>query len=256
MDVTPVFVSEEIVVARGDTTYAVEVRGVATFSVPHDGATIALLRREPDVTDELVEIVRAHYVAPRVHQLRGLPTLHAGVATRGDRAVALLGLSGAGKSTLASHLAIGGAFLGDDALLLRARPGGFDALPSSGHARLRAGSARHFGAAEVEGAPWDRFVQRFDGAEASPLARLYLLDEAPEIAITALPTRDGLLALARFVHRLDPTEPRLLARELGLLEALARSPGVRRLAFPRRFDALDEVAAAVDRDLASEVLAP
>lgn len=245
----PVFESEELIVERLEAGYLVTVRGVASFHVASDGSGLELRDRGAAVSDELVDIARTHWILPRLHQLRGLPTLHGSAVCRGDGACVFLGMSGAGKSTLATFLSDGGALLADDAILLRRHRGKFVVMPTASHTRLRDGSADRFGATFREASPWSRFLMPLPQANEARLARMYCIDSAPNVFLRRIRGREALLELTRFVHRLDPSEPRLLTRELELLESLSQTVPIARLGLPADFAALPDVRALIDHDL-------
>ena len=87
---------------------------------------------------------------------------------------------------------------------------------------------------------------------ARPLTRLYLLETADDVGITHLRQRDALLGLASQLHRIDAVDPALLAAEVDFLADLVEKVGIAKLRYPRRFDALGEVAEAIAADLQTD----
>src|SRR5205814_1744430 len=86
---------------------------------------------------DVVTALIAGAVCAVVHELRGVPCLHASAVALGDRALALMAAPGTGKSSLAAQLvSAGGALLCDDIVPLQLGPGGGRVVPGYPQVRL------------------------------------------------------------------------------------------------------------------------
>lgn len=152
---------------------------------------------------------------------RGGFPLHAGAVRVGGVAVAFTGVSGAGKSTLVAHARQQGlTVLTDDICALEARPDATWAYPGFPRVKLWRDSL-----GSVDHAPEElvRDAKRLDKFHIPlrdefvrtplPLAHVYCLSDAEEIAIEPMSRLAGIASLARNLYR-----PRLVER-LGLLGA-------------------------------------
>lgn len=236
----------EISVQRTAGGYVVSAFSRVSFVVSADGLTIVAEGPEAD-SDDAADLLE-HYVRPLTHQLFGRPSFHASAVAFGSRAVGFLGRSGLGKSTLATMLAERGAdFVCDDALVITEGPG-HHVLPASPRAHLRATSLGALLDPErATKAFCDKTEVRFRPIEKPPsLVALFVLGPgSEEVAIHAFSRRDAIAEIAVHLHRLDPTDAALLAKEFTFLEGLASDVLVARLDYPRDFQAIDAVREAI-----------
>lgn len=245
--------SIELLVRRTTRGYEIDGQDVARIHVPLDDAGEIIVRTfAPELSDAAADLL-THYILPHLRQLRGMPAIHASAVAIDGRVVGFMGRSGMGKSTLATSFRGRGAFVTDDALLLDPQEDRVIATPLRPSVRLRddsiASIAPDAGARELGG---KREVELEGPGGPLPLARLYALDLADQVEITPITQRDALLTLATHLHRIDPTDQTLLAREVDFLEAIARRVRVARLAFPRRYEILPDVRRAILDDIAPQ----
>jgi hypothetical protein len=217
--------------------YRLEVAGVGTFTVSADGSAVTQTEAAPEATEDVVVETALGPALILALALQGTYCLHAGAATYAGRAVAVAGESGRGKSTLAAFLGEqGGAGwrpLADDVLPFEHGAEGVDALP-------------HFPQLKL---PPDR-QPALGQPERLPLAALYVLAEpADEVALEPLSPRDAALALVRHTVASRLFAPELLARHLQFCGEVARRVKVRRVHYPRRWEALAGVQELIESDV-------
>jgi len=223
----------------GPGKIAVRIEGIATFSVTGNGRSVELVEAEDSAALELVEEAILGPPLLLALALQGVTCLHAGAVATEDGVVAFLGRSGAGKSTLAAFLnreVAGWQRCADDLLPMDEGPDGIDALP-------------HFPQPKL---PPER---QWCGQkpERLPLRALYVLGEEalPGSGVTtesmSVSNATAEVLQNSAVWTLFP--PELMDRHLAVCARIAETVPVRRLAYPRRFEILPEVAAAIRADL-------
>ncbi len=228
--------------------YLVRSPGIADFFFDEAGQSVRV-RPLPAVSAALVGEVLERQILPGLHQLAGSPALHASAVSSPGGTIAFVGPSGAGKSTLAALLSSTWPLVADDFLPLQNGPDHVLALPSAGWVRLGEASRAGLGA---EGVPsWGKTaVVRPSDSEPRPLVRIYALDTASEdVTIEPMSRREGFMALASQLHRIDPKDAGLLGAEVGFVEEVLARTRVMRLRYPRRFDVAAEVLEAIRRNL-------
>ncbi|MDE2406733.1 MAG: hypothetical protein KGL91_02590 [Xanthomonadaceae bacterium] len=242
---------------RADGGFLLRFHGIADFVVdPSTSAVECVPVRDADVA---WQGIYEQQVQPLLLSLRGEQVFHGGAIAVGDAAVAFLAPSGAGKSTLTTAFAKRGyAFLSDDCLHLDFAQPRIHVHPHAAHVRLWEDSVAALGEGRsvyVEGSPKPRLEAATDLPHcdrALPLARVYLLGEgkvdAP--AIETLSPSQALIGLAANAFVLDIKNPSVLKRNLAAGARLVREVPLRRLDYPRRYDALESVVAAVLADVA------
>lgn len=169
---------------------------------------------------------------------RGVFCLHAGSVRRGREAVAFLGPSGAGKSTLARAAPRAGGWerIGDDLLPVVLSGSGADALPRFPQLKL------------PEEAQWGLGRQG-----RIPLRAAYEVRTRPpakdvEVAVTATDGREGLLRLLRFTVAARLFDRTMTERHLAFCDSLAGRVRVGEFSYPRSFEALPAVYAALEME--------
>lgn len=231
--------------------------GIADYLIAVDGSEVWCTPVE-DAGDAWLGLYEQQ-VQPLLLSLRGEQVFHGGAVQVGDEAIAFLAPSGTGKSTLTTAFARRGhAFLSDDCLHLDFAQPRIHVHPHAAHVRLWEDSVAALGegcSVHVKGSPKPRLEAAADLPHcdrALPLARVYLLGEgkvdAP--AIETLSPSQALIGLAANAFVLDIKNPAVLKRNLAAGARLVREVPLRRLAYPRRYDALDSVVAAVLADAA------
>lgn len=240
--------------ARDEGGYRLGVPRRATFSIDRAG-TVVRCRPEGDLPPETLEHLLVDQVLPRVTTLRGRLTLHAGAVADSAGAVAFLGESGAGKSTLcAACVRRGATLVGDDGIVIRPTgSGGSEIVPTYPGLRLFPEPAARLLAAidgprvahdtakrRVRFAPADRLFE----PGAWPLRAVYLLDPDGRLdgpSIEDMPARERFMALAAATLHLHLDDPGAARDLFEAVSRLVASVPVRRLRYPRRYEALPEV---------------
>jgi hypothetical protein len=241
-------------VGRVTNGYLVRSHGLADFLVSADGSTVSVAAEE-GVDHREVEDAFEQQVLPGIHQLAGCPALHASAVSCDEGIVAFTGPSLAGKSTLAALLSREGTtkqwkLVSDDHLPLMVSGTQVLALPSSGWVRLREGTVDGI----KETGTWRGgkvAVDRPRESEPRVLRRVYVIGEpADAVTLTPVSKRDGALALAGQLFRLDHTSPLLLTNELDFVESVSARVPTRQLRYPRDFGGIAAVEQRILQDLA------
>lgn len=212
----------------------------------------------PDTTPDHFESLFQHGVLPLVGDHLGGLFLHGSAVAVDGQAIAFLGLSRGGKTTLAGAFAKAGyPFLTEDVIELV--PAGEAYLLQPKHSRLRlfVDSAswlleREFADAEDD----DKHSLAAGDAlpfshEAAPLARIYVLgrDHQAPLAITPF---QGTVALAELLPHsfvLDVEDKPRLRAHFGRIGELSERIACRALDYPRRYEELPDVIAAILADI-------
>jgi len=192
---------------------------------------------------------------------RGLEPLHATAVVVRDGAVGFLGDCGRGKSTLgAAFVSAGYRLLTDDLLVLRDDNGTL--LAAAGPARLKLfrGPARRVLGRGARGTPMNDQGGKLVfpvGARAArgaePVRALYVLRSrhSHRVSIRSLSPRRAFVELTRNTFNACVLDAQRLARQFDLATRVAAAVPVKMLAYPRRFDRLAAVRAAIEADLSS-----
>ena len=236
--------------------YLLRFPGLADFAVSVDGGSVQAWP-VPGIPEDSLRQLYLNQVLPLALSRRDHLVFHASAVEIGTVAAAFMGESGRGKSTLAASFATGGfRFLADDGLVLEMAAGEWHAAPSHPSIRLWDDSHDALIGAAVRAAPPAHFTAKgrflagdemvFCGA-ARPLARLYLLDELPEYTTTIepIPAKDALIELVRHSFLMDIGERSALAAHFEQLASLANRTPCFRLDYPRQFELLPQVRAAI-----------
>lgn len=201
-----------------------------------------------------------HGVVPLFGNHAGGLFLHGSAVAIGGRAVAFLGLSRAGKTTLAGAFAKAGhPLLTEDVIELvpTADGGGYLLQPKPSKLRLFADSAgwllgRRFSEDQQDN------KQSIAGDDVLPfgdtacvLERIYLLgnDHAAALAITPLAGQAALTQLLPHSFVLDVEDKVRLRDHFCRIAKLSEQASCRALDYPRRYDELPGVIAAITADL-------
>ena len=236
--------------ARVDGGYLVRFPSIVDFWIRADGAVIKAVSRSASI--DTIEQLLLDQVLPQALNLRGLCSLHASSVVIDEAAVAFVGASGEGKSTLAAAFVPPARLVGDDCLTLQVRDREVIALPSYPSVRLRDDSAQRHSAERRPVSARMTWKYRVDVSQVTQpvsLRRVYLLSRHDEVRIRERSPVTTLGEMIRHVHRLDPEDRSSLHRELATLSDVLERVPARELAYPRRYEALDTVRAAVLEDL-------
>ena len=227
----------EVTCYRARLGYRLDIAEVGSFHVAVSGSPITLLETAPGASSGAIEEALLGPVIILSLALRVTWCLHAAAVTCGAGGAAFVGESGSGKSTLAAFLAREGGFLADDILPVTVEAAGLTAWPRFPQLKL------------------PREQQTADLIpERAPLRAIYVLespDGADAISIQPLGQSQAALALVRHTVAARLFDDALMARHLAFCAEAAGRIAVRRLNYPRRWDALPTVRDRIAADLAA-----
>ena len=220
-------------------TILVQIEGIAEFSVSRDGSSIEIETTASNTPRDSVDEAILGPPLILALGLHGVMTLHASSVATENGVVSFLGKSSSGKSTLAAYL---------DQHIREWFRCADDLLPVD-QGRDAAEALPHFPQLKLE--PSDQW--RPPKPERLPLRALYILDQdsRPEsrVTITTLPPTDATVTILQHSAAWTLFPPELMNRHLAFCARIAETLPVRRLSYPRRVEALPEVAAAVQTDI-------
>ncbi len=245
----------------GDGSTYLRWRDLAEFLVGRDGASIGWRALAPGT----VEAFRS-YLLPQVLSFsllaRGREPLHASAVAGPGGAIGFLGDCGTGKSSLAAaFLRAGHRLVTDDLLVLRRRHGGYVVEPGVPRIKLYPTVARRLlgvrrsarrmapGTTKlVVSLPRAMVVRR-------PLAlhTLYVLARGRSIRVTSMGRSAAFLETLRDAFNTVWLDRSRLVRQFRFARQLASKVRVRRIVYPRRLSAIDEVREAILRDCGSRI---
>lgn len=255
----------------------------ARWRSEEDGAVLATFHRAPqgylvrfvDEADFLIAVETAtvtcwptpantrgirdlylNQVMPMIAGHLGKQVIHASGVAIGDRAVAFVAATGRGKSTLAAAFARAGTpFLSDDGLYLTFDGDRVLASPNRPSFRLWLDSETEVVRGKTSPHEWEQMektrIEAGDDlpfqSEPLPLQALYFLGPggAAEPVITDLSEREALAELINHSYVLDVEDRTRMKRHFEALTRLAEAVPSHRLDYPREFDRLPSVIAAV-----------
>lgn len=236
--------------------YRLRFPDLADFVVSADGRRVRC-EPAPDATDAVVEQLYLNQVLPLALSKQGRLVFHASAVEVDGGALAFVGVSGRGKSTLAAGFAIDGrGFLTDDGLVVERATHGHVALPSHPSIRLWQDSEEALLAPDTPVAPALSYTSKarfLAGGQLAfcaaprPLRRVYFLGDggADDVAIRPLSGSEAMIEWVRHSFLLDVEEQPRLASHFDQVAALANEPIHFALDYPRRYDALARVRAAI-----------
>jgi hypothetical protein len=241
---------------REHVGYLLRFPGLADFHVSADAKRVTC-HPVPGTSDAVVQHLHLNQVLPLALSKQGSLVFHASAVEVDGGAIAFVGESGKGKSTLAASFAIDGCrFLTDDGLVVESADRGHVVLPShpsirlwqdSEEALIAPGTAM---APAVDYTPKARFLAgdrlRFCD-EQRPLRRVYFLGDGnvSDIAIRRLSGADAMIEWVRHSFLLDVEEKPRLASHFDQVAKLANEPIHFALDYPRRYEDLARVRAAI-----------
>lgn len=249
---------------RSGDRYLVRFPELADFEVSSDGNTVRCWP-VPGVSDPAVEQLYLNQVLPLALSRQGCLVFHASAIAAMSGALVFMGLSGRGKSTLAASFASTGlGFLTDDGLLLSDREGGYVVEPSHPSLRLWEDSHEALFSAETPTAPAVEYTSKarylasaglVHCETARPLRRIYFLGEgtAADVEFTAVSPSEALMELVHHSFLLETQQHGSLAWHFDRMAELAERPLFCRLDYPRSYDGLARVRAAVLEHAAKEI---
>jgi len=229
---------------------------LADFVLSAD-ATQVTCTPTPGVSDVTIEHLYLNQVLPLALGQLGKLVFHASAVEIAGGAAAFSATSGRGKSSIAAAFAAdGSAFLTDDALVLEQVDASYEVQPSPPSLRLWVDSKERLVSEEVKLAPAVSYTPkaRLLAGEGFPhcdvprrlLAAYFLGDGATsEATFRRLSPAEGLIGWASHSFLLDIEDRSLIVGHFDRVAALANSVPCFALDYPRRYDALPEVLAAV-----------
>lgn len=237
--------------------YLVRFPGIADFRIEDSNG--AVVCTPALASGDRWQAAYQQQIVPLTASLHGLPVYHGAAIAIDGFAVAILGASGRGKSTLAAAFAARGyPFLADDCLRLTEVDGVAFVHPDRAAIRLWDDSIDALAPREVvahyaAGSP-KAHLPAADTlphcAETLPLGRVYVLGhedvDAPVLA--ALTLAESAMAWTSNAFLLDIKSPSVLRRNFSAAGRWASLVPGRRLEYPRRYEVLDALVAAVVAD--------
>ncbi len=217
----------------------------------------------PELDAATLEHLQLNQVLPLALSAQGIPVFHAsGVEIEGV-AIAFLGVSGRGKSTLATHLATQGApLITDDGLELEWQHEGHMVKPSHPSVRLWEDSQEVLVGNRLPTAPAVSYTDKarflVDDelplcSGPRPLRRAFFLGEGDtdNIAITPMTAAEAAVEWVKHSFLADIGDKNRLTSHFAQIGKLAAQGISYRLDYPREYDKLDAVSAAIAASLRS-----
>lgn len=241
---------------RTNSGYLLRFPDLADFDLSRDG-TACTAHPVPDVPQGTLDHLFLNQVLPLALSRQGRLVLHGSAVTVNEVAAAFIGNSGQGKSTLAASFATAGfGFLTDDGLQLQWQDDVCVALPSHPSIRLWEDSREALVAPDAAVAPEVSYTSKarllaggsivFRDRPAA-LQRVFFLGDgvADDVLFKPLSSAEALHELVKHSFLLDIEEQAMLAWHFDEVARLAALPVYFRLDYPRRYDQLDRVRAAI-----------
>lgn len=214
------------------------------------------------IDDTTLQHLYLNQVLPAALGLLNRPAYHASGVAMDDAAIIFLGNSGQGKSTLATYLGLQGhPLITDDGVELQWADGRCMALPSHPAVRLWQDSSHALLAGNADSLPPVSYTSKgrykSDGVmpfakEPVPLRRAYFLGDGSAETVTIAPLRSHAAHVAWVEHSptLDFQDRQRLRSQFEQIARLVRMGISFTLDYPRRYDALPEVSAALQEHMA------
>lgn len=244
---------------RRPAGYLLRFPELADFELTADGRSIQAWSA-PAASQATIEHLYLNQARPLALARQGRLVLHASAVVSEGGCIAFMGDSGQGKSTLAASFAASGtAFLTDDALQVEARGDDIVVIPSHPSIRLWEDSQTALAnrAAAAAAVSYTRKTRLLAGEQlaycAHPrvLRAIYFLGDDADLRIEPVRPAAAVPQLVRYSFLLDVTEPQALAQHFEAISRIAARVVHYDLRYPRRFESLAEVRAAVKRHLQS-----
>ena len=234
---------------------------LADFLVTPDGREVHATPA-PELDVATLEHLQLSQLLPLALSAQGKPVFHASCVAMEGNAVAFLGESGRGKSTLALYLSLQGApLITDDVMVLERTGHHYKVQPSHPSVRLWQDSQDALVGKRLPIAKPVSFTSKarfLPGnllprcEEPQPLRRAYFLGEGTSGKVTITPINASEAAMEWVKHSflLGIGDRHRLKSHFELISHLASQGISYRLDYPRRYDLLHEVQAALLAHLA------
>jgi hypothetical protein len=241
---------------RTESGYLLRFPGLADYLVSAAGDQV-VCHPAPGVSEETTRHLYLNQVLPLALSRLGKLVFHASAVDLGGEALVFAGESGRGKSTLAASFATSGyPFLTDDGLLMEEIDGGYQVLPSHPSIRLWEDSQEalvHPETPTADPVPFTSKTRFLAGgdiphcAEPRRLRHVYFLGEgaSPRVAIAPMSASEALIELVKHSFLLDIQAPEFIAAHFDRLSRLVAHRIYFRIDYPRRFEQLGDVRAAI-----------
>jgi hypothetical protein len=236
--------------------YLLRFPDLADFEVSGEGLDVSCFPA-PHIRDATPEHLYLNQVLPLVLSKIGNYVFHASAVEVSEVSFAFLGESGRGKSTLAANFVTNGhRLLTDDGLILERRNESFQVIPSHPSIRLWEDSQAMLAGMSAEPAAPLHFTTktRFLAGpglpycdQPRPLRAVYFLGDgsARDIVFRRLSPAETLVGWLRNSFLLDVQDRSMLSAHFDRVAALANTLTCYHLDYPRRFDDLDRLLAAI-----------
>lgn len=240
-------------IARG---FLLRFPDLADFSLSADGNKVVCVP-VPEVSQPTLEHLYLNQVLPLALGKQGSMVFHGSAVAMDDGAIIFLGMSGRGKSTLAAAFASQGRpFLTDDAAVLDASSGRYTVQPSHASIRLWDDSRERLLDSNATLAPAVDYTSKarllagpglLHCGEPRNLLTAYVLGDgsADDVTFRCLSEAEMLVEWTKHSFLLDIEDRALIQQHFERVVALANGVACYGLDYPRRFDALDKVLAAL-----------
>ncbi len=240
---------------RTQDGFLLKFLGRADFDIDFANETVTCFPA-PGVSATMIAALRHNQVAPLLLNHSGKLVLHAAAIVANGQALAFSGVSGRGKSTLAASFARHGyPFLTDDGLHLEPTAEGYLAFPSLDSVRLRLDSETALFpglSSDLDQSSHEKSLLQAGTtmphqSHPVPLQALYFLGEgtADQVEFSRLAPGEALIALIRHAFILDVDDRARVRANFERLADLSEAVPIFTLDYPRRFDKLGDVIAAV-----------
>ena len=237
--------------------------GVGEFVVNADGRRI-LCRRADEASSESFQVYLLGQALSFALVKQRLEPLHATAVIVNGEAVAFLGGNAFGKSTLAACFVKEGCrLLTDDLLIVQTRGDGTLVYPGPARIKLFAKAARRLLGESAAGSPMnggtDKLILPLNAerscAEPVRLKAIYALD-APrdacrlrDVSIVTLSPREAFVALVKGTFNRRFVSADRLESQFRVMASVAEQVTLKRLAYPRAIERLQDVRRTVLADV-------
>jgi hypothetical protein len=241
---------------RTESGYLLWFPNLAAFEVSADGIRVQAYPLA-GADEGTVQHLYLNQVLPLMLSKQGRQVFHGSAVALEPGAVVFVGESGRGKSTLAASFAMHGiGFLTDDGLVLRPSDNGYLVEPSHPSIRLWDDSGEalvEIGANITPPVTYTSKTRFLAGDHLRfcnrprPLHRIYFLgdDSSENISFARMRPAEAMIELLKHSFLLDPEGQTRLTSHFEQIARLAQLPISYRLDFPRRYEAIDQVRAAI-----------
>jgi hypothetical protein len=221
------------------------------------------IRSDRALSKETLDHIVDDLLIPKLLSRTGFLVLHGGLVAGPAGGIAFIGPSGHGKSTLSASLSQKDyALISDDAMILQPEGPGYRAERLYPSLRLFPDSLdRLFPDISETGAVADytdkRRVPFASGPESAPLRALFrLASPGKEIDVRRLSPAAACMGVLENAFALDPEDAQETGRRLERAAQVARVVPVFDLAYPRDYDFLPTVHAAILDTISAVLVTP